>query len=140
MDRRLAALVGAVLAATLADAALGGDGGADLVEGGALALALAEDATEALHVLADAAVAGEDDADVGVGDVDALVEHLAGEQDRELAGGEGLEQLGALGGLGLVGDDGEQEQAREAVDGVVVLGEDEDAVAAVAGQDAPQGR
>ena len=41
MDLGVAALVGAVLAAALADAALGGHGGADLVEAGALALALA---------------------------------------------------------------------------------------------------
>ena len=76
------AAVGAVLAAAVGGELLDGAAGDDLVERRLLVARLAEDAAEPLDVLADDAGAREDDRDVGLGDVDALVQDPRGRDDR----------------------------------------------------------
>src|SRR4051794_40641761 len=78
--------VRAVLTPAVGGELLDGAAGDDLVEGGLLVAALAEDAPEALDVLAHAAGAREDDRDVGLGDVDALVQDPRRGHDRVRAG------------------------------------------------------
>jgi hypothetical protein len=92
---------------------------------------LAEDAAEALDVLAHGGAAADDDGDVGFGHVDALVEDLGGDDDAVLSPAKALEDLAAFGDLGLMRDDGYEEAARNLVGGGVVLGEDEGEVFAV---------
>ena len=95
---------------------------------------LAQQSAETLDVFADAAGAGEDDADVGGRHVHAFVEHLAGDDDVVCAGVESLEDLLAFARLGLMRDGGHQEAARDLVDAGVVVGENDDAVEGVAVQ------
>ena len=70
--------VSTVLAPPLAGEGLAGVAGDQLVESGALAVPLAQDAAEALHVLAHRSAARDDDRDVRRRDVDAFVQHLRG--------------------------------------------------------------
>src|SRR5512135_2116500 len=127
----IAAAVGAVLPAPVRGELLDGPPGDDFVEDRLLVARLAEDAAEALDVLADGAGAGEDDRDVRLGDVDAFVQHPRGRDDRERPRVEPEQDLAPLLGLGLVGDDGDEELPRDLVDGGIVMREDQDPVAVV---------
>ena len=80
--RSSVAPVGTVLAAAVGGELLDGAAGDDLVERGFLVAGLAEDAAEALDVLADGGRAGEDDGDVRLGDVDPFVQDPRGRHDR----------------------------------------------------------
>ena len=75
---------------------------------------------------------GDDDAHLGLGYVDALVEHLAGHHNGVFAGMEPLENLLPLARLGLVGDRRDQKTAGDLVNGCVVVGENQYPVASVA--------
>ena len=75
--------------------------------------------------------AGDDDADARGGQVHAFVQDLRGDERVVDAGAEVLEDAGALGDLRLVGDDRQQEPARQGVRSAVALGEEQRAVAPV---------
>ena len=128
---RSRSLVSTVLPPLGARPFLGGAGAHQLVEHGAFALALAQDAPEPLHVLTHGPRAAQHDRHVRLGHIDPLVEHLGGDHHPEIASVEGLEDPRALAHLGLVGDGGHQEARRDVVDGGVVLGEDDGAIVAM---------
>src|SRR5581483_143872 len=120
-----------MFSATLAGEFLGRIARYHLVEQRLLVAVLPQEAAEALHVLPDAAGPGEDDPDVRRRDVDPFVEHLAGNQDGIVADMEALENLSAFLGLGLVRDGRDEKPTGNLVNRGVVVGKDQDAVAAV---------
>src|SRR5690606_21090079 len=91
-----AAPVSVVLAPPLARVGLRRPRRDELVEQRALVTLAPQDAPQPLHVLAHRTAAADDDRDVGVGDVDAFVQHLRS-HDRSIATrGEALQDLAAL--------------------------------------------
>src|SRR5258708_7904041 len=68
--------VSTVIAPSVAGEGFAGIAGYELVESRALAFLLAQDATEALHVLTHRPAAGEDDRDVRRWNIDSFVEHF----------------------------------------------------------------
>src|SRR5215208_798283 len=75
--------------------ALGGFAGDEFVEKRLFPFG-AEDAAEALDVLAGGGGAADDDGDVGVRDINALIKHAAGDEFGVLAGAEPFEDAAAL--------------------------------------------
>src|SRR4028118_1753197 len=104
---------------------LAGRGGDELVEDCLLVFLRAEDAPEALDVLALGGAAGEDDGDVRVGDVDALVQDVRGDDGPVAADTEPVQDLLPLFSRRLVGYARDQEAAGERVDFLDALGEDD---------------
>ena len=86
-------------------------------------------------MLADAAGAGEDDADVRFRHIDAFIEHLARHQDRIFAAAETLKDVSPFLRFRLVRDGRHQQTAGDLVHGRIVGGENENAVAAMLGQE-----
>src|SRR5919197_3486650 len=119
-------------AAPAADVLLGRALRDDLVEDGLLAGELAQDTAQPLDVLARRARPGEDDGDGCVRDVDPLVQDLRGGEAEHLAAVEGFEPRAPLLHAGLVRDGGDEEALRDAVDHLVLGGEDQDLLAPVA--------
>jgi len=95
---------------------------------------LTQQSAQTLHVFADAAGAGEDDADIGGGNIDAFVEYLAGDDHVVLAGMETLEDLLAFARLRLMRDRRRQKATRDLVDARVIVSEYDDAILGMAVQ------
>src|SRR5581483_497955 len=116
--------------APLGAAAFHGPAADDLVQHGGARLG-PQHAAEPLDVLAGGRAAADDDGDVGVGHIDALVQHAARDELGVAPRPKVVEDGLTLAGLGAVGDGRQAEAAAELVDQGVVLGEDDHVVAAV---------
>jgi hypothetical protein len=121
-----------VPAAAVGSKLFGGSARDDLVKDGFLVARFAEDAPEPLNVLAHRARSGEHDRDIGLGDVDSLVEYARRSDDRIGSGVKTQQNLAPFFGLGLVRDHWNQELSRDFVNGGVVVSEDQHPVAVVA--------
>jgi hypothetical protein len=93
----------------------------------------------ALDVLALAHAAGDHDADLGVGDVDPLVEHLRRDQRPQRTGAEGRQRRLPLAAADVAGERHDQVLAGHRVGGLVVGHEDQRPLRAVVTEQERQG-
>src|SRR5690606_27418733 len=91
-----ASAVGFVLASPLAGVGLGGAGRNQLVEERALPVLVPQYTAQALDVLPNRAAAANDHRHIGVGDVDALVQHLGRDHGAVASRREAFEDFAAL--------------------------------------------
>src|SRR5438270_11042170 len=96
--------IGVVLPSSLAGEFLRRAARHHFVEQRLLLPLLSQKASQTLNMLADTSGSREDDADVGRGDIDPLVEDLAGDEDGIFAGMEAEQDVGAFSGLRVVRD------------------------------------
>src|SRR5438270_4385560 len=109
--------IGVVLPSSLAGEFLRRAARHHFVEQRLLLPLLSQKATQTLHMLADTSGSREDDADVGRGDIDPLVEDLAGDEDGIFAGMEAEQDVAAFPGLGLVRNRRHEETAGDLING-----------------------
>ncbi len=128
---RSVAAIGAVLSAAIGGEFLNGPTCDHFVENSFFVAGLAENPSEALHVLANRSRAGQHHGDIGLGNVNAFVENTRGRHDRISSGVESEQYLATLLGFGLMRDDRNQEASRDGINCRIVMGEDQDPVAVV---------
>ena len=114
-----------MLTPPFADRPFAGAEADDFIEHGCLALALTEDSPEALDMLSDTPAARDNNADIGLGDINALVQDFAGDEYRQLTLPEGRQDGMALGGVCVMCQDGQEEFVADGVGRAIVGGEDE---------------
>src|SRR5947208_11860376 len=113
---------------------LGGLATHELVHQGALSFARPQQAPYALHVLALAEGTAHDDRDIGVGDVDSLVQHPCRYEGPERSLAESHEHLFALPSTDVASERHDQVLAGDAVGPLVVGRENEQARVTMPGQ------
>ena len=97
----------------------------ELVEKSPLAVPLAKDSAQPLHVFADRTAPGKDDGDVRIGDIDPFVQHLRGDDRTERPQGEVAKDLASFAHLRLVRNAREEHLTRDGVGGGVILGKED---------------
>jgi hypothetical protein len=125
--------VGAVFSSSAGSVLFGGSGADQFIKHCLnFSRSRAENPSEALDVFADAAGTGKYHADCRRGNVNALIENLAGHQTRVSAVAETVKEIFAFGASGVVGYHREREVSADGVGAVIVGGENDNAFTGVA--------